>query len=193
MLSQHPHQSESPWWAAQRQEHPPHQQIYPAYPSANNNSSDHLFDYDEEDDDNDSDNDSICDSIFSHSPRSRRSSVSSVASEAGEAAAAPAFDQPRDLNGAPITTYASLDQAVAQSTQSVEAQGPRRLVTPGKLYENEEDDDEIVEMDGPEDGDTERQRQQQYSDQDQFQRYRYHHEGGLSTAAASATTAAAVG
>ncbi|OTA96388.1 hypothetical protein M434DRAFT_392825 [Hypoxylon sp. CO27-5] len=121
-------QNESRRWAAQ------HRQSYPAsaHPSQNDSSS-----YDE---------DSDCASIFSKtSSRSRRSSVSSVASE--DAAPPVAFDQPRDFNGAPITMYASLDQAVTQSTQRVEAEGPRRLVTPGKLYENEEDDDEIMEED----------------------------------------------
>lgn len=33
-----------------------------------------------------------------------------------------------------------------------EAQGLRRLVTPGKLYENEEDDDEIIEWAEEKDG-----------------------------------------
>ncbi|KAI2640253.1 hypothetical protein GGS21DRAFT_407749 [Xylaria nigripes] len=94
---------------------------------------------------------------------SRRSSTSSFATEF-EPEPAQAFIAPRDFNGAPITVYASFEAAVAQSTQvleqaQVEGQGesesliqetgergqqPRRLVTPGKLYENEEDDDEIV-------------------------------------------------
>lgn len=120
-------QNESQRWAAQ------HRQSYPAsaHPSQNDSSS-----YE----------DSDCESIFSRgNSRSRRSSISSVASE--DAAPPLAFDQPRDFNGAPITMYTSLDQAVTQSTQRVEAEGPRRLVTPGKLYENEEDDDEIIEED----------------------------------------------
>ncbi|KAI3326036.1 hypothetical protein HD806DRAFT_431359 [Xylariaceae sp. AK1471] len=92
---------------------------------------------------------------------SRRSSTSSFATEfepEPEAAQQP-FVVPRDFSGAPITVYASLEAAVAQSTTRLlggvgsgggEGQGqgrgeePRRLVTPGKLYENEEDDDEIV-------------------------------------------------
>ncbi|KAI1402034.1 hypothetical protein F4819DRAFT_299540 [Hypoxylon fuscum] len=119
-------QSESKRWAAQNQN-------YPASPSLDDTSS--LSEYEESD----------SESIFSGSSRSRRSSVSSVASD--EEAAPAAFEVPRDSHGAPITMYASLDQAVAQSTQRVEAEGPRRLVTPGKLYENEEEDDEIVEAD----------------------------------------------
>ncbi|KAI1107101.1 hypothetical protein F4804DRAFT_241189 [Jackrogersella minutella] len=125
-------QSESRRWAARH-----HQESYPASTSQNNTSS--LSDCEDSSD---------CESVFSRtssSSRSRRSSVSSVASEDQEPPAA--LDQPRDFNGAPITMYASLDQAVAQTTQTLEAEGPRRLVTPGKLYENEEDDDEIMEDD----------------------------------------------
>lgn len=52
-----------------------------------------------------------------------------------------------------IPVYASWDEAAAHSADAVTAQQqdpahgqqPRRLTTPGKLYENEEDDDEIVE------------------------------------------------
>lgn len=116
---------------------------------------------------------STVDSIFSsrlHSKYkthtlSRRSSTSSFATEIEPE---PEYGQhpfvvPRDFNGAPITVYASLDAAVAQSTQLLQSQAqgisqgagaggevgrgreqPRRLVTPGKLYENEEDDDEIL-------------------------------------------------
>ncbi|KAI1454507.1 hypothetical protein F4805DRAFT_320332 [Annulohypoxylon moriforme] len=125
-------QNESRRWAAQH-----HRQSYPASASPSQNESSSLSNYE----------DSDCDSVFSRtSSRSRRSSISSIASE--DEVAPVAFDQPRDVNGAPITMYASLDQAVAQSTQMLEAEGPRRLVTPGKLYENEEDDDEIVEDDG---------------------------------------------
>ncbi|KAI1418689.1 hypothetical protein F5Y13DRAFT_5059 [Hypoxylon sp. FL1857] len=121
-------QSESRRWAAQ------HQQSYPASAPPSQTDSSSLFDYEASD----------CESVFSStSSRSRRSSISSVASE--DAAPPVAFDQPRDFNGAPITMYTSLDQAVTQSTQRVEAEGPRRLVTPGKLYENEDDDDEIME------------------------------------------------
>ncbi|KAI1211773.1 uncharacterized protein F4807DRAFT_458670 [Annulohypoxylon truncatum] len=122
--------SESRRWAAQHHQ----RQSYPASASP---SQDESSSYEE-----DSDSESVFSRTSSH--RSRRSSVSSIASEDDEVAPV-AFDQPRDLNGAPITMYASLDQAVAQSTQVLEAEGPRRLVTPGKLYENEEDDDEIVE------------------------------------------------
>ncbi|KAI0420658.1 hypothetical protein F5X98DRAFT_371637 [Xylaria grammica] len=95
---------------------------------------------------------------------SRRSSTSSFATEFEPEPAQQPFVVPRDFNGAPITVYASLEAAVAQRTQVFQnqaqgaAQGeggggeavgegreqPRRLVTPGKLYENEEDDDEIV-------------------------------------------------
>ncbi|KAI1126314.1 hypothetical protein F5Y10DRAFT_213746 [Nemania abortiva] len=102
---------------------------------------------------------------------SRRSSTSSFATEFEPEPAHQPFDIPRDFNGAPITVYASLEAAVAQrllesqnQTQSegqgqVQGEGegggggdavggggeqPRRLVTPGKLYENEEDDDEII-------------------------------------------------
>jgi hypothetical protein len=111
-------------------------------------------------------------SVFSSSPLqlhskynthrlSRRSSTSSFATEfEPEPAGQQPFVVPRDFNGAPITVYASLEAAVAQSTrrlllegagvgvgeeqQQQQQQQPRRLVTPGKLYENEEDDDEIV-------------------------------------------------
>ncbi|KAI0838604.1 hypothetical protein F5Y06DRAFT_38980 [Hypoxylon sp. FL0890] len=122
-------QSESRRWAAL------HQQSYPAPAAPSQSDTSSRSDYE----------DSDCESIFSRSSsRSRRSSISSVASE--DAAPPVAFDQPRDFNGAPITMYTSLDQAVTQSTQRVEAEGPRRLVTPGKLYENEEDDDEIIEV-----------------------------------------------
>ncbi|KAI8963708.1 hypothetical protein F5Y11DRAFT_346159 [Daldinia sp. FL1419] len=121
MLSLHL-KRESQRWAAQRQN-------YPAPPSIDDSSS-----YE------DSDNESI----FSRSSStSRRSSISSVVSD--DEPAPLTFEQPRDNNGAPITIYTSLEQAVAQSTQIAEAQGPRRLVTPGKLYENEDDDDEIIE------------------------------------------------
>ncbi|KAI0114511.1 hypothetical protein GGR51DRAFT_556373 [Nemania sp. FL0031] len=100
---------------------------------------------------------------------SRRSSTSSFATEFEPEPAQQQFVVPRDFNGAPITVYASLEAAVAQrqlEAQSqvqdqgqVEGQGgggemlegggggeqqPRRLVTPGKLYENEEEDDEII-------------------------------------------------
>ncbi|KAI1092668.1 hypothetical protein F5B19DRAFT_492306 [Rostrohypoxylon terebratum] len=120
-------QSESRRWAAQH-----HQQSYPASVSSSSHSS-YVDNSDNE-------------SVFSlTSSRSRRSSISSIATE--DLAPAIPFDQPRDSNGAPITMYASLDQAVAQSNLALEAAGPRRLVTPGKLYENEEDDDEIVEED----------------------------------------------
>ncbi|KAI0896780.1 hypothetical protein F4806DRAFT_496083 [Annulohypoxylon nitens] len=119
-------QSESRRWAAQQR------QSYPASASSSSHSS-----YNDNSD---------TESVFSlASSRSRRSSISSVATE--DLAPAVPFDQPRDVNGAPITMYASLDQAVAQSNLALEAAGPRRLVTPGKLYENEEDDDEIVEED----------------------------------------------
>lgn len=128
MLSLHL-QRESQRWAAQRQS-------YPAPPSLDSSSS-----YE----------DSDCESIFSRSSsRSRRSSVSSEVPDDEPAPAA--FEQPRDSNGAPITIYTSLEQAVAQSTQMAEAQGLRRLVTPGKLYENEEDDDEIIEWAEEKDG-----------------------------------------
>ncbi|KAI5858196.1 hypothetical protein GGS23DRAFT_600691 [Durotheca rogersii] len=144
MLSLHI-QNESSRWAAQQR---PHRRGYPASssPSANYPASGRSRH------EEDSDDDSVCDSVFSASARSRRSSVSSAASDAGQAAAAAAaWEPPRDPGGgAPVATYASLEQAVAQSLQRVEAQGPRRLVTPGKLYENEEDDDEIVEADAEE-------------------------------------------
>ncbi|KAI0802754.1 hypothetical protein GGR55DRAFT_683054 [Xylaria sp. FL0064] len=116
---------------------------------------------------------STVDSVFSsqlHSKYrthtlSRRSSTSSFATEIDpEPAHQQPFVVPRDFNGAPITVYASLEAAVAQSTQlyyqsqaqangqgaggedagGVEEEQPRRLVTPGKLYENEEEDDEII-------------------------------------------------
>ncbi|KAI0153194.1 hypothetical protein GGR57DRAFT_148264 [Xylariaceae sp. FL1272] len=130
------------------------------------------------------------DSIFSHKNNraaghsSRRSSISSLATEFEPAP----FVIPRDINGAPITVYASLEAAALQSARRVEVariresqsaalqaapgaspwvgnapglsetwgaglgvgmmgegqREPRRLVTPGKLYENEESDDEIV-------------------------------------------------
>ncbi|KAK5628803.1 hypothetical protein RRF57_004518 [Xylaria bambusicola] len=114
---------------------------------------------------------STADSIFSSQLQSkyrthtlsRRSSTSSFATEIDPEPAQQPFVIPRDFNGAPITVYASLEAAVAQSTQSLlqsqaqdndqgeggggesrEGEQPRRLVTPGKLYENEEEDDEII-------------------------------------------------
>ncbi|KAI0005628.1 hypothetical protein F4779DRAFT_620996 [Xylariaceae sp. FL0662B] len=122
--------AESQRWAAQ-QRRSQHHHSYPASPSVSSSSSSLA-------DDNNS--------VFSASTgRSRRSSISSVASEDLMAPAQPA--QPLDYSGAPIPVYASLDQAVQRGAQAVEAHGtPRRLVTPGKLYENEEDDDEIVEV-----------------------------------------------
>ncbi|KAI0405985.1 hypothetical protein F4802DRAFT_127287 [Xylaria palmicola] len=118
---------------------------------------------------------SAADSVFSSSrPRccskyhtralSRRSSTSSFATEfePEPAAEQQPFAAPRDFDGSPITVYASLEAAAAQSSARVTAaatampvpvvesssgrdeEQPRRLVTPGKLYENEEDDDEIV-------------------------------------------------
>ncbi|TRX97119.1 hypothetical protein FHL15_001913 [Xylaria flabelliformis] len=116
---------------------------------------------------------STADSIFSstrlHSKYnthtlSRRSSTSSFATEfEPEPQQQQPFVVPRDFNGAPITVYASLEAAVAAQSSMLQNQGtgqgagageggggevreeqPRRLVTPGKLYENEEDDDEIV-------------------------------------------------
>ncbi|KAI0426587.1 hypothetical protein F5Y09DRAFT_345549 [Xylaria sp. FL1042] len=117
---------------------------------------------------------STVDSIFSsqlHSKYkthtlSRRSSTSSFATEIEPEPVQQPFVIPRDFNGAPITVYASLEAAVAQSTQLYQSQAnnqgagaggaggggeagrteeqPRRLVTPGKLYENEEEDDEII-------------------------------------------------
>ncbi|XXH03571.1 hypothetical protein Hte_009976 [Hypoxylon texense] len=132
-------ESESRRWAAQRQ------QSYPAPPSFEDDASS-LSECE------DSDTESIFSRGNGNTSRSRRSSISSVASdEEGEGAAPAAFEQPRDSDGSLITIYTSLDQAVTQSTQRIEAEGaPRRLVTPGKLYENEEDDDEIVEADGGE-------------------------------------------
>ncbi|KAI2625854.1 hypothetical protein GGR54DRAFT_593252 [Hypoxylon sp. NC1633] len=126
-------ESESRRWAAQQRH------SYPAPSSSPSDSHSSFSDYEESDNE----------SIFSRGGGSRRSSVSSVASDEEDAPVA--FVQPRDFNGAPITMYTSLEQAVAQSTRLVEEQGPRRLVTPGKLYENEEDDDEIVEMDEKQD------------------------------------------
>ncbi|KAK7754844.1 hypothetical protein SLS62_003158 [Diatrype stigma] len=52
---------------------------------------------------------------------------------------------PQNTDGTPIPVYGSLGEAAQQSTAGVLE--PRRLVTPGKLYENEEDDDEIFEYD----------------------------------------------
>ncbi|KAI1173146.1 hypothetical protein F4777DRAFT_465872 [Nemania sp. FL0916] len=97
---------------------------------------------------------------------SRRSSTSSFATEFEPEPAQQPFVVPRDFNGAPITVYASLEAAVAarlvesqgQGQSQAQVQGededagagggggeqPRRLVTPGKLYENEEADDEII-------------------------------------------------
>ncbi|KAI5927014.1 hypothetical protein F4810DRAFT_706972 [Camillea tinctor] len=86
-------------------------------------------------------------SLFSHSPLTRRSSVSSLFSDAeADAHLPPQLATPPlwQQHEATVTTYTSLDAAVAQSTAAVEALTPRRLVTPGKLYENEEDDDEII-------------------------------------------------
>ncbi|KAI1745164.1 hypothetical protein F4680DRAFT_443643 [Xylaria scruposa] len=109
---------------------------------------------------------STTDSIFSstrlHSKYntrtlSRRSSTSSFATEFEPEPQQQPFVVPRDFNGAPIAVYASLEAAVAaqsmlqnQGTGQGAGEGgggeeqPRRLVTPGKLYENEEDDDEII-------------------------------------------------
>jgi len=122
---------------------------------------------------------------------SRRSSTSSFATEIepqaeGQQGQGQQFVVPRDFNGEPITVYASLEAAVAQSVSRLaplsssgeggrsegfggtgggggdvgqgfgqghgqgqglvrrEEEQPRRLVTPGKLYENEEEDDEII-------------------------------------------------
>ncbi|KAI0554564.1 hypothetical protein F4679DRAFT_579590 [Xylaria curta] len=90
---------------------------------------------------------------------SRRSSTSSFATEFEPEPQQQPFVVPRDFNGAPITVYASLEAAVAAQSSMLQNQGtgqgageggggeaeqPRRLVTPGKLYENEEDDDEII-------------------------------------------------
>ncbi|KAI1269999.1 hypothetical protein F5Y18DRAFT_1046 [Xylariaceae sp. FL1019] len=138
---------------------------------------------------------SFCpDSIFSHQNYNRaagyltrRCSNSSLATEFEPTP----FVIPRDINGAPITIYASLEAAALQSARRAEVarlrevqsgvlqatpsgrgtnswvgsvwglsetwgaglgvgmtgegeREPRRLVTPGKLYENEESDDEIV-------------------------------------------------
>jgi hypothetical protein len=87
-------------------------------------------------------------SLFS---TSRRSSVSSVASsDADDVVHAQHQLQPHDTNGAPIRMFTSLNAAAAASVASIYAasgEAPRRLVTPGKLYENEEDDDEIIEYD----------------------------------------------
>ncbi|KAI2473240.1 hypothetical protein F4781DRAFT_427653 [Annulohypoxylon bovei var. microspora] len=156
-------QSESRRWAAEHH----HQQSYPASTSPSQNESSY--------------EDSDCESIFSRtSSASRRSSISSIASE--DEAALVAFDQPRDVDGAPITMYASLDQAVAQSTQTLEAEGPRRLVTPGKLYENEDDDDEIVEEEDAMMMTMMTQRDDSATTQ--------HHLGGLTRAFASSVAAA---
>ncbi|KAI1502819.1 hypothetical protein F5X99DRAFT_144157 [Biscogniauxia marginata] len=93
-------------------------------------------------------------SLFSHGALTRRSSISSLFSDDAQqqqqlAAAAPPPPlfpwQQGQRDAQPVATYASLDAAVAQSTAAVEALAPRRLVTPGKLYENEEDDDEIID------------------------------------------------
>lgn len=103
-----------------------------------------------------------CQSLFSRPAMSYCSSVTSVASEDLDDGLH-ILPQPMlasaGLQG--ITIYASLEDAVAQSnatlalhrTQHDFAGGEavvRRLVTPGKLYENEEDDDEIVEYDDDE-------------------------------------------
>ncbi|CAJ2502809.1 Uu.00g102030.m01.CDS01 [Anthostomella pinea] len=128
MLSQHI-KAESRRWAAEQQQH------HPAPSSVSSSAS------------------SVFSALADNSTRSRRSSISSIASEDAAAAAAQQqaaaqFQQPLDHNGAPITVYSSLEEAVAQSSARYEADAPRRLVTPGKLYENEEDDDEIIEGDG---------------------------------------------
>ncbi|KAI1344789.1 hypothetical protein F5Y15DRAFT_5603 [Xylariaceae sp. FL0016] len=88
-------------------------------------------------------------SIFSTGDESQNSSITSVASE--DAVPPPAFNAPRDFDGSPIVVYASLEQAVASSLARTGAMGgePRRLVTPGKLYENEEEDDEIEYGESP--------------------------------------------
>jgi len=96
-------------------------------------------------------------SLFSRPPLSRCSSVTSVASEDLDDGIH-ILPQPMllaaGLQG--IRIYASLEDAVAQSNATLALQRNaeqqasdivvRRLVTPGKLYENEEDDDEIVEF-----------------------------------------------
>lgn len=162
-------QSESQRWAAE------HHQSYPASTSPDDSTTITGSSYYE---------DSDTESIFSRSPRSRRSSISSIASE--DAVAPVAFEPPRDFNGAPITMYASLDQAVTQSTERAEAQTPRRLVTPGKLYENEEDDDEIIEMD------EEDQKHENNMAAEHNHHYQQHHgsSGGGIAHATNATTAA---
>ncbi|KAI1439276.1 hypothetical protein GGR50DRAFT_14068 [Xylaria sp. CBS 124048] len=85
---------------------------------------------------------------------SRRSSTSSFATEFEPEPAQP-FATPQDFNGNPIPVYASFEAAVEHRTRLFEQwlahgegwaaqQQPRRLVTPGKLYENEDEDDAIV-------------------------------------------------
>lgn len=98
------------------------------------------------------------DSLFSSSPRSRsrRSSISSVDDDHDDQLPRPPLlFQPQQ---APIRipVYGSLAEAAAQSTLRILGDGAggggagevRRLVTPGKLYENEEEDDAIVYDDG---------------------------------------------
>ncbi|RYP02753.1 hypothetical protein DL764_005627 [Monosporascus ibericus] len=90
------------------------------------------------------------DSLFSRSPRSRsrRSSISSVDDGDGDDQL-PRPPLPFQPQQAPIRipVYGSLAEAAAQSTIRILGGGAgevRRLVTPGKLYENEEEDDAIV-------------------------------------------------
>ncbi|RYP78393.1 hypothetical protein DL771_000578 [Monosporascus sp. 5C6A] len=93
-------------------------------------------------------------SLFSSSPRSRsrRSSISSVDDDNDELPRPPLLFEPQQQQ-APIQipVYGSLAEAAAQSTLRILGDGAaggagevRRLVTPGKLYENEEEDDAIV-------------------------------------------------
>ncbi|KAI0442431.1 hypothetical protein F4803DRAFT_551156 [Xylaria telfairii] len=147
--------AESARWAASRGKDISHDEESIASSSTTTSTADSLF------------SSSRLHSKYNTHRLSRRSSTSSFATEFEPEPAQQPFVVPRDFNGAPITVYASLEAAVAAQMLASQGQGqgqgqgqdqgggggevregegeqPRRLVTPGKLYENEEDDDEIV-------------------------------------------------
>ncbi|RYP30653.1 hypothetical protein DL767_006153 [Monosporascus sp. MG133] len=132
LLAQHI-QRESQRWGARHRTEPPYT------PSIGISSSDS--------DTTTADRDSVFSSSSSPRSRSRRSSISSVDDDGdGQLPRPPLLSQ---LQQTPIRipVYGSLAEAAAQSTLRILGDGAgevRRLVTPGKLYENEEDDDAIV-------------------------------------------------
>ncbi|RYP75680.1 hypothetical protein DL769_003768 [Monosporascus sp. CRB-8-3] len=94
------------------------------------------------------DRDSLFSSSSSPRSRSRRSSISSVDDGDDQLPRPPLPMQLQQQAPIQIPVYGSLAEAAAQSTLRILGGGGagevRRLVTPGKLYENEEEDDAIV-------------------------------------------------